>query len=150
MNMLKYPNFGILFLLYGTALAANETTYNAITETVNVNIYPASSFKYDHDLSSFIEKVLKTLSPLVVDSNVCIDEQNNDKGLKFYPLLRCIEISDEFCVSFEPSKVLLGQLEEISDFVKYDLSFDNCSQVFKKTVLLCLGTTDCELLIITP
>ena len=42
--MLKYPNLGILFLLYGTALAANETTYNATTEIVNVNVYPALAF----------------------------------------------------------------------------------------------------------
>ena len=131
--MLKYPNFGILFLLYGTALAANDTTYNATTEIINVNVYPASAFKYDNDLSSFIEKVLKTLSPLVVDSNMCIEEQYNNKGLKFYPLLRCIEVSDKFCVNFEPSTVLLGQLEEISQFLnKYESSFDNCSQVFKK------------------
>ena len=114
----------LFFSGFDIVLAAN-TTYTQL-----VDIHP-SSFKCGHDLHSSLSRMFKLLPFAVFNDDIGKVYVNNDT--KFSPPHKCPQISDECHDNFNHNSELLGQLEEISQFIDvFNSAFSNCYHVFKK------------------
>ena len=62
-----------------------------------------------------------------------------NNSIKFYALQKCFEISDKCHNNFNPNNELVGQLQELSQFIDiFNSPFRNCSCVFKENKLSCV------------
>ena len=113
----------LFFSGFHIVLAAN-TNYTQL-----VDVHP-SSFKCGHDLHSSLNRVLKLLPFPVFNGDIGKVYVSDDT--KFSPPHKHSEISDECHNNVNPNSELLGQLEEISQFIGiFNSAFSNCYHVFK-------------------
>ena len=114
----------LFFSGFDIVLAAN-TNYMQL-----VDVHP-SSFKCGHDLHSSLNRVFKLLPFPVFNDDIGKVYVSDDT--KFSPPHKRPQISDECHDNFNPNSELLGQLEEISQFIDiFNSAFSNCYHVFKE------------------
>ena len=122
--MMYFVVVTLLFLRFDIVLAAKN-----YTQIVDVHL---SLFKCGQYLYSSINSIFEVLPLPIYDDDIGKGYMKN--GM-FHGLETFSEISDECYDNFKLNSELLGQLQEMSHFIRiFNSGFSNCSHVFKENI----------------